>query len=186
MWLLPPQKWPLSHHTNSRWWQAYLLLIPRFSCCNPIGGETSFQRRHFNPCFPIYLHIYRRLFLCSPMERFGYIKIPFRWIPEELRTQYNIYSLVEPDSYVYYEVRKGMYELKKLASLAFDDLVRSYPPPLFPCQIISPFMDTSDPTHCVYPFCRQFWYQIQLHRGRASITSSMISIMLQILNRLGR
>ena len=38
------------------------------------------------------------------MERFEYIKIPFRWIPKEIFTQYNIYSLVEPDVYVYCEV----------------------------------------------------------------------------------
>ena len=43
------------------------------------------------------------------MERFEYIKIPFFWIPEEIHTQYNLYSLVEPDGYVYCEVRKGMY-----------------------------------------------------------------------------
>ena len=67
-------------------------------------------------------------FICSPMERFGYIKIPFLWIPEEIRTQYNIYSLVEPDGYIYYEVRTGMYELKQVASLAFDDLVKLLAP----------------------------------------------------------
>ena len=29
-------------------------------------------------------------FLCSPMECFEYIKIPLCWIPEEIRTQYNL------------------------------------------------------------------------------------------------
>ena len=65
------------------------------------------------------------------MERFEYIKVPFHWIPEEIRTHYNIYSLEEPDSYVYYEVRKFVYELKKVASLAFDDLVKLLAPHLY-------------------------------------------------------
>ena len=37
------------------------------------------------------------------MERFRNTKIPFQWIPEEIRIQYNLYSLFEPDSYVYCE-----------------------------------------------------------------------------------
>jgi hypothetical protein len=48
-------------------------------------------------------------FLQSPMDRFEYIKIPFKWIPEEIRQQYNLYDIVKPDGYVYCEVRKGMY-----------------------------------------------------------------------------
>ena len=53
------------------------------------------------------------------MERFEFIKINFRWIPEEKLIQYNIYSLVEPDGYVYYEVRKGIYRIKQDARLFF-------------------------------------------------------------------
>ena len=62
------------------------------------------------------------------MECFKYIKISFRWIPEEIRTQYNLYYPVEPDYYVYCEVRKGMYGLKKLACLAFDNIVKLLAP----------------------------------------------------------
>ena len=67
-------------------------------------------------------------FLCSPMERFKYIKITFRWIPEEIRTQYNLYSLMEPDGYVYCEARKGVYGIKQAARLAFDNLVKLLAP----------------------------------------------------------
>ena len=63
------------------------------------------------------------------MKGFEYIKIPFRWIPEEIRIQNNLYSLVEPDGYVYCEVRKGMYGLKQAACLAFDNLVKLLAPP---------------------------------------------------------
>jgi hypothetical protein len=67
-------------------------------------------------------------FLCSPMLVYEYIKIPFRWIPEEVRIQYKLYDLVEPDGYVYCEVRKGMYGLKQAARLAFDNLVKLLAP----------------------------------------------------------
>ena len=58
------------------------------------------------------------------MERFEYIKTPFRWILEEILTQYNLYSLVEPDGYVYFEVRKGMYALKQAACIVFDNIFK--------------------------------------------------------------
>ena len=48
-------------------------------------------------------------FICSPMERFEYIKITFLWIPKEIRIQYNLYSLVDSDWNIYCEVRKFMY-----------------------------------------------------------------------------
>ena len=67
-------------------------------------------------------------FLCSPMERFEYIKIYFHWIPEEICIQYNLYSLVEPDGSMYCEVRKVMYGLKQSARLAFGDLVKLVAP----------------------------------------------------------
>ena len=70
----------------------------------------------------------KNYFLCSPMKTFEYIKIPFRWIPEEIRQQYNLYDLVEPDGYVYCEVRKGMYGLKQAARLAFDNLIKLLAP----------------------------------------------------------
>jgi hypothetical protein len=67
-------------------------------------------------------------FLCSPMEIFEYIKIPFRWILEEIRLQYGLYELVESDDYMYCEVRKGIYGLKQAARLAFDNLVKLLAP----------------------------------------------------------
>ena len=61
------------------------------------------------------------------MERFEYIK-KILWIPEEIRTQYNLYSLVEPDSYVYCELRNGMYGIKKVARLTFEIIVKLLAP----------------------------------------------------------
>jgi hypothetical protein len=68
-------------------------------------------------------------FLCTPMDRYEYIKIHYRMIPEEIRQQYHLADLVDPDGYVYFEVRKGMYGLKQAsAHLAFDNLVRKLSP----------------------------------------------------------
>ena len=58
----------------------------------------------------------------------------FRWIPEEIHIQYNLYSLVEPDGYIYCEVIKGIYGLKQAAHLAFYHLVKTLHP-----TDISPF-----------------------------------------------
>ena len=41
-----------------------------------------------------------------------------------MQTQYNLYYLVEPDGFLYVEVRKGMYELKQASRTAFDNLVK--------------------------------------------------------------
>ena len=67
-------------------------------------------------------------FLCSPMDRYEYAKIPFKIIPEEIRKQYNLYKLVEDDGYVYFEIRKGMYGLKQAARLAYNNLVKKLAP----------------------------------------------------------
>ena len=58
------------------------------------------------------------------MERSGYTKIPFCWITEEIITQYNFYSIVEPDGYIYFEVRKGMHRLKQSSRIDFDNIVK--------------------------------------------------------------
>ena len=52
-----------------------------------------------------------------------------------MRTQYNLYSIVEPDGYVYCEVIKGMYVLKQAYRLDFDNLVKLLSPHgYFPVQ----------------------------------------------------
>ena len=58
------------------------------------------------------------------MEYYEYIKIKYRWIPEDIRKQYNRDAIVELDGYVYCEVRKGMYGLKQAARLAFVNLIK--------------------------------------------------------------
>ena len=62
------------------------------------------------------------------MDEYEYIKIPYRWISEEIWKQYKLVDLVERNGTVYCEVRKGMYGLKQAASLAFDQLIKKLEP----------------------------------------------------------
>ena len=63
-------------------------------------------------------------FIRSTLERFEYIIIPIFWIPQEILTQYNLYSFLEPGGYVYCEITKGIYGFKKTPRLAFENLVK--------------------------------------------------------------
>jgi hypothetical protein len=57
------------------------------------------------------------------MDHFEYMKIPLRWIPQEIVDQYHLMDLVNDDGYVYVEIRKGVYGLKQAARIAYDRLV---------------------------------------------------------------
>jgi hypothetical protein len=62
-------------------------------------------------------------FLNNPMDRYEYMKIPVRWIPQEIMDQYNLADKVDANGYVYVEIRKGMYGLIQAARIAYDRLV---------------------------------------------------------------
>ena len=62
------------------------------------------------------------------MERFEYMKIPIRWIPQEIIDQYKLLDFVDADGYVYVEIRKGMDGLKQAARIAYDRLVQPMAP----------------------------------------------------------
>lgn len=59
------------------------------------------------------------------MDRYEYIRIPFRWIPEEeIKQQYNLYALlVQANGFVYCKVCKGKYGLKQAATLLLMDTI---------------------------------------------------------------
>ena len=67
-------------------------------------------------------------FICPSMECFTYTKILFRWISKEIHIQYNLSSIIEPNSYVYYELGKVMYRLKQAAHITFNNLVNVLAP----------------------------------------------------------
>jgi len=50
------------------------------------------------------------------------MRIPLRLIPAEIIKQYNLNELVEPDGFMYIEIRKGMYGLPQAGIIAHNQL----------------------------------------------------------------
>jgi hypothetical protein len=57
-------------------------------------------------------------FLASPMRDPEYMKIKYKYFPEDIRTKYELWNLVTADGYFYIRIKKGMYGLKQAALLA--------------------------------------------------------------------
>ena len=55
------------------------------------------------------------------MERYEYMKLPIKLIPDEIIQQYNLLPLTD-DGYIYLEIRKGMPGLKQAGRIANDRL----------------------------------------------------------------
>jgi hypothetical protein len=55
------------------------------------------------------------------MERYEYMKLPIKLIPQEILDQYHLLDLVH-EGYVYIEIRKGMPGLKQAGRIANDRL----------------------------------------------------------------
>ena len=55
------------------------------------------------------------------MDRYEYMKLPIKLIPQEVVDQYHLLDLVS-DGFIYMEIRKGMPGLKQAGRLANDRL----------------------------------------------------------------
>ena len=64
-------------------------------------------------------------FLATPMTRPEFMKIPWKYIPEDIRRRYQLYDMVAPDGHIYVKIKRGMYGLKQAAVLAYDNLVNN-------------------------------------------------------------
>ena len=62
------------------------------------------------------------------MKECEYMHIHSKYFFEDIRKQYNIDEKIAPDGYVYIRIQKGMYGLKQVAVLAYDQLVRNLKP----------------------------------------------------------
>ena len=58
------------------------------------------------------------MFLQTHMKEPEYMKMAFKYFPEDIRQKYNLYDLVH-DGYIYIKIKKGMYGLKQAALLAY-------------------------------------------------------------------
>ena len=60
-------------------------------------------------------------YLGTPMNRYEYMRIPVKHIPQDIMDQYNLHDLIEND-HVLVEIRKGMYGLPQAGLLAQHQL----------------------------------------------------------------
>ena len=57
-------------------------------------------------------------YLNTPMDRYEYMRMKLDMFPDDVIEEYNLRDNVEPNGYVYIEVRKGMYGLRQAGLLA--------------------------------------------------------------------
>ena len=59
----------------------------------------------------------KHFYLCTPLDRHEYMRLPLAIIPDEIIKKYNILSL-EKYGWVYIKIKKGMYGLPQAVLLA--------------------------------------------------------------------
>ena len=90
--LSSPQIQPLSRKTTNLWWQYYLPLRLRFSCCNPLGSEFFFSTASFWPLVPdLFAQISRIIFSAHLLRALNISKylssgFPKRYAPSTIYT----------------------------------------------------------------------------------------------------
>ena len=62
------------------------------------------------------------MFLHTPMKDPEYMKIPFKYFPQDIVQRYKLDKLKHINGYVYVKITKGMYGLKQAAVLAYNNL----------------------------------------------------------------
>jgi hypothetical protein len=67
-------------------------------------------------------------FLASPMKNPEFMRLKYKYFPEDIRKQYKLDTFVASDGYIYIRIRKGMYGLKQAALLAYRHLVNQLAP----------------------------------------------------------
>ena len=92
-------------------------------------------------------------FLNNPMENFEDMKIPLRRIPQDVIDQYDNMSIVEPDGFLYAEIRKGMYDLKQAACIAFNCLVTLMKPQGYAPLHCNPGILTHEKRDIIFTLC---------------------------------
>ena len=67
-------------------------------------------------------------FLATPMDHPEYMRVNYKYIPNDIRKRYNLDSMVTSDSTIYIKIQKGMPGLKQAAILAYRHLKNSLEP----------------------------------------------------------
>ena len=64
-------------------------------------------------------------FLATPMDGEEYMKVKYKYFPEDIRQKYQLDKKVTPDGYIYIKIKKGMYGLRQAAILAYNNLKKN-------------------------------------------------------------
>ena len=70
----------------------------------------------------------RDFFLMSWMKEPEFMRLAYKYIPEDIRQLYNLNDKVAEDGYIYVKIKRGMYGLKQAAILAHEQLVKNLEP----------------------------------------------------------
>ena len=65
----------------------------------------------------------RNFYLGTPLNRYEYIRLSIKIIPQRIIDAYNLLGLVH-NGYVYCEIQRGVYEIPQAGKLAYNQLVR--------------------------------------------------------------
>ena len=64
-------------------------------------------------------------FLATPMQKAEYMRIPWKYIPEDIKKQYGLHNKKTKDGYVYVKIKKGIFGLQQAVILAYENLVKN-------------------------------------------------------------
>ena len=67
-------------------------------------------------------------FLATLMNNAGVMKIKYSYVTPDIITHYNLQDKVTTHGYIYIRIKKGMYDLKQAAILAYNNLQKNLKP----------------------------------------------------------
>ena len=62
------------------------------------------------------------IFLYTLMKNSEYMKVPYKYSPQDIREKYDLALLVHTDGYIYIQINKDVYGLKQAAILPYKNL----------------------------------------------------------------
>ena len=94
-------------------------------------------------------------FLQSFLEEPEYIRIHGKYFLQDIRSKYNIDTIIAPDGYVYCKAIRGMYGLKQAAKLVRDQLITTLAPfGYHPTKHSHNIWQHTTKKHKILPVCR--------------------------------
>ena len=64
----------------------------------------------------------KNFFLASPITQSEYMRVPIKHFPQDIKERYKFHNLMDTKGNLFFNIKKGMYELKQAAILAYKKL----------------------------------------------------------------